>query len=153
MLIPANVIRLVEKQLRARYVLEARAEQRLFEAQQRAVSIAGPPPDKPAVQSSGQKSRVEVAVFRILQAEEQLDEARKWIAVFRLLDRAFPRETPEWKVANLIYQMGKTQKQAALELKISENTAAKYKDSYLCHAALMAAADGLIKIREERVET
>ena len=32
---------------------------------------------------------------------------------------------------------------------LSENTAAKYKDAYLCHAALMAAADGLIRIREE----
>ena len=149
MLIPANVIRLVEKQLRSRYILVPRAEQRLYEAQQRAISIAGPPTDKPQVQSSAQKSRVEVAVFRILQAEEKLDEARKWAAVFRLLDRAFPMKTTERKVATLIYQDGKTQKQAALELKISENTAQKYKDAYICHAALFAASDGLIRIREE----
>ena len=149
MLIPPGVARIVERQLRSRYILVARAQQRLYEAQQRAVSIAGPPTDNVSVQSSGQKSRVEMAVVRILKAEEALDEARKWAEVFRLLDKAFPRETQEWKMANLVYQMGKTQKQAALEMKISEKTAAKYKDTYLVYAALMAAGDGLIKIRED----
>ena len=77
MLIPPGVARIVERQLRSRYILVARAQQRLYEAQQRAVSIAGPPTDNVSVQSSGQKSRVEMAVVRILKAEEALDEARK----------------------------------------------------------------------------
>lgn len=149
MLIPVKAYRLVEQKLRERDSLEEKAERRLREARQRAVSIAGPPTDKPSVQSAGQQSRVEGALLLIRQAEEQLDAARKWLDVFRMADAKFPPSSMEWKVVDRLYRQGKKQKQAAMEMYINKNTVQLFKDRYVYYAAFMAAEEGLVRVREE----
>ena len=149
MLIQEKAYRLTEKKLRRRYTLVAEAEQNLYEIQLWVTSVTGVPLDKIFVLSSVSSSRTEMAARRLLEAERKLENARKWEDVFRECDRAFPIGTMVRRVVDLIYDNGKTQKQAEMELKISENTAQKYKETYICHAAMFAASKGLIKLWED----
>lgn len=146
--IPENVYRQVEKRLRGRRTDVLKAEQALYRAQQRAYSAASPPTDKPAVQSSRQGSRVERAALSVLRAEERLETAWAWEEQFRLLDRTFPNDTPEWKAADLIFVQGYDKKSAARILRISRLTLQRRLDAYVCHAALYAAGAGLIRMDE-----
>lgn len=153
MIIPERVYRQVEKRLRDRHYMVARARQALYAAQSRAFAVHAPATDGERVQSgSAQASRTEKAALAILRAEAELETALKWQAVFRLLDKAFPFDSPEGQAAELIYNRGETQADAALHLGTDRQAVRKRRDAYVCHAALMAAAEGLIAIREGRAD-
>ena len=147
--IPENVYRQVEKRLRGRQAAVAKAEQALYRAQQRAYAVSAPAPDKVGGgRGSAPGSRVEKAALSVLKAEEKLDTVRKWEDVLRLLDRVFHRETPEGKAVELVYNRGYDKKSAARILQCSRETLAKRLDTYVCHAALIAAGEGLISVKE-----
>ena len=92
---------------------------------------------------------MEKAALSVLKAEEKLDTVRKWEDVLRLLDRVFHRETPEGKAVELVYNRGYDKKSAARIMQCSRETLGKRLDTYVCHAALIAAGEGLIRIKEE----
>ena len=147
--IPENVYRQVEKRLRGRQAAVAKAEQALYRAQQRAYSVSAPAPDKVGGGRTNEPgSRVEKAALSVLKAEEKLDTVRKWEDVLRLLDRVFHRETPEGRAVDLVYNRGYDKKSAAKIMQCSRETLGKRLDTYVCHAALIAAGEGLIRIKE-----
>lgn len=147
--IPENVYRQVEKRIRTRYTAVQKAELALYRAQQRAASASSPPTDQPSARSSAPGSRVERAVLNVLRAEERLETARAWEEQLRLLDRIFTPDTPEGRAAEMVFNRGYDKTNAARILKCSRETLARRLDAYVCHAALFAAAAGLIEIREE----
>ena len=149
-IIPENMYRQVEKRLLGRQAAIAKAEQALYRAQQRAYAVSAPVPDKVGGgRGSSPGSRVEKAALSVLKAEEKLDTVRKWEDVLRLLDRVFHRETPEGKAVELVYNRGYDKKSAARILQCSRETLAKRLDTYVCHAALIAAGEGLISVKED----
>lgn len=152
--IPEKIYRLVEKKLTDRHVLVVRAEMDLAEAQSAAASCSAPPMDADRVSGSGDGKRLERAVLRVLAAEKALDDAREWLDVIRLLDAAFPFPgTVEGKIANILYEQGKNQAQACLELNCDRQTVRRRKDNYVAYGALIAASKGLIEIGERKGET
>lgn len=149
-LIPDNVYRQVENRLRMRQTAITKAEQALFRAQLRAYSATAPATDKTGGgRASAPGSRVEKAALSILKAEERLEYARKWENVLRLLDRVFSMDTPEWKAVDLVYNRGYDKTGAARILQCTRETLGKRLDTYVCHAALIAAGEGLIGTKEE----
>ena len=148
-IIPENMYRQVEKRLRGRQAAVAKAEQALYRAQQRAYSVSAPSPDKVGGgRGSAPGSRVEKAALSILKAEEKLDTVRKWEEVLRLLDRVFTQDTPEGRAVDLVYSRGYDKTNAAKIMQCSRETLSKRLDTYVCHAALIAAGEGLIRIKE-----
>ena len=140
---------LVERKRRSRWVMIARAEMALHEAQTRAINIAAPATDAVTIHGSD-KDKMTGKVAAILRAEERLEQARKWEDVFRLMERVFPFEgTPEGIVAGYMYDNGMTQKEAARAYKCSRDTIRRLRDNWVCHAALIAAGEGLIRIEKD----
>lgn len=148
-LIPQEVYALVERKRRSRWVMIPRAEMALHEAQARAVNIAAPATDAVTIHGSD-KDKMTSKVAAILRAEERLEHARKWEEVFRLMDRVFPFDgSPEGIVAGYMYDNGMTQKEAARACKCSRDAIRRLRDNWVCHAALIAAGEGLIKIENK----
>ena len=148
-LIPQEVYALVERRRKSRWVMIARAEMALQEAQARAVNISAPAPDAVTVHG-GEKDKMPGKVAAILRAEERLEQARKWEEVFRLMDRVFPFEsTQEGIVAAYLYDNGMTQKEVCAVFHCSRLAVRQKRDNWVCHAALIAAGEGLIKIDKD----
>lgn len=148
-LIPRKVYALVERKRRSRWIMIPRAEMELQEAQARAVNIAAPAFDAVTIHGSD-KDRMTGKVADILRAEEKLRQARAWEKVFSLMDRVFPFESSqEGVVAAYLYDNGMTQKEACRTAGCDRQTIRRKQDNWVCHAALFAAAEGLIKIEGE----
>lgn len=148
-LIPQEVYATVERKRRGRWVMIPRAESQLAEAQARAVNIAAPAADAVTVRGSD-KDKMTGKVAAILRAEERLEQARKWEEVFRLMDRVFPFESSqEGIIAGYMYDNGMTQKEAARACHCSRQAVQRLRDNWVCHAALIAAGEGLIKIEKD----
>lgn len=149
-IIPDNVYRQVENRLRGRLSAVAKAEQALYRAQRKAYAVSAPAFDKTGGGHGGTPgSRVEKAALSVLKAEERLAYARKWEDALRLLDRVFTADTPEGRAVELVYNRGYDKTNAAKILKCSRETLAKRLDTYVCHAALVAAGEGLISVKED----
>lgn len=148
--IPEKIYQLVKKRLQERHVLVQRAEIQLMEAQSAAYGCSAPPMDAPHVSGGGTGNRTQSMAFRVMEAEKALDEARKWLDVFRLLDAAFPFPgTVEGQIANLIFEQGCNQAQVCLELKCDRQTIRRRMDNYVIYGALIAASRGLVEIGRE----
>lgn len=148
-LIPQEIYALVERKRRSRYVMIPRAESALMEAQARAVNIAAPAADAVTIRGSD-KDKMTGKVAAIIRAEEKLEQARKWEDVFRLMDRVFPFEsTKEGIIAGYMYDNGMTQKEASRACHCSRDAVRRLRDNWVCHAALIAAGEGLIRIEKD----
>jgi hypothetical protein len=151
MIIPESAYRLTEKMLRDRWLLVARAEQRLFDAQARAAQITAPATDAIRVQGSGGGSRAERAALAVLDAEKRLEAARAWLEAIRLADKAFPWESsPEGVIAGYLYGNGLNLADAARAAGCTRKTAKRLRDNYVGHCAIFAASMGLITFEEEK---
>lgn len=125
-----------------------RAEMELYAAQIAATNIASPPTDKTPVRG-GEKDAMPGKAAAVIRAEEKLERARAWERVFRRMDRAFPFETSqEGVVAAYLYDNGMTQEEVCLATGCSRTRIRQLRDNWVCHAALFAAADGLIAMKE-----
>ena len=91
--IPQSVYRLVERRLKDRWELEAKARAKLYDAQQAALSLASPGANPDEGHASGPGNRTQAMALLILEAEEQLETAMKWAEAIRLTDAAFPWES------------------------------------------------------------
>lgn len=146
--IPQRIYRLVENRLKNRWELKARVTAKLYDAQQAALSISSPATDQEN-HSSGPGNRTQALALRILEAEEKLAQAEKWQMAFRLADEAFPWEsTPEGVIAGYLYGNGMTIHETCIATGRKRTTVIHLRDNYVAHAALFAAALGLIDIRK-----
>lgn len=148
--IPQKIYRLVENRLRQRWEMAARARAKLYDAQRAAMAVSSPATDQEN-HASGPGNRTQALALRILEAEEQLERAEKWEAAFRMADAAFPFEsTPEGVIAGYLYGNGMNIQEACAATGRSRAMVNKLRDNYVAHAALFAAALGLIDITERR---
>lgn len=147
-LIPKEVYSLVERKRRARWVAEKRAMLKLQDAQAAAFSL-GSPGAGGSGGRSGPGDRVGKLALRVVEAEDNLETARKWENVWRMMDRAFPFETTkEGFTAGLLYDNSVPFQEIAAACGVSKQLAMRWRDNWVCHAALFAAGEGLIQIRE-----
>lgn len=160
--IPRQVYDEVEARLYERKTLVVRASERLARAQEMAYSIPSFTPE--ALPEKAMKKRgvnpntihgkgvtgdpTERATFAILQAEADFCTATKWAEVFSRLDEIFAGK-PEAVIADAIYTQHELQKDVAARLHYDRQSVRRYRDTYVCHCALIAAEQGLIKITED----
>lgn len=98
--------------------------------------------------SSGPGNRTQSLALRILEAEDRVEQAAKWEEAFRLADAAFPWETtPEGVIAGYLYGNGMTVQEVCAATGRKRSTVIHLRDNYIAHAALFAAALGLIDIQ------
>ena len=147
-LIPKGIYRQIEQKRRGRYVAEKKALIRLQEAQAEALCLPSP-----GAGGSGGKDgpgdRTGRLALAVAEAEEKLETERAWEEVWRMMDRVFSFDTtPEGRVAGYLYDNGMSLKEASEACKCNRDTVSHYRDNWVCHAALIAAGDGLITIRE-----
>ena len=160
-MIPRRVYDAVEARLYQRRTLVARAAEKLLQVRQKASSVgvkipeALPPKiqkrrgaNPAAIHGKGATSDpTESAAFAIIQAEAALCTALKWEEVFSRLDEIFAGK-PEAEIAEAIYQQRRQQKDVAVLMHYDRQSIRRYRDTYVCHCALLAAEKGLIKIQE-----
>ena len=80
--IPLKAYRLVERRLRDRWELAARAKAELYDAQMAAYAVSAPPMDQEKV-GHGPGDRTQAAAQRVLAAEKKVEEAAKWEEAIR----------------------------------------------------------------------
>lgn len=147
--IPQRIYRLVENRLKNRWDLAARARAKLYDAQQAALSLSSPGAAQEP-HGSGPGNRTQALALRIAEAEEQLEIAQRWEDAFRMADAAFPFEdTPEGVIAGYLYGNGMTIQETCIATGRKRTTVIHLRDNYVAHAALFAAALGLIDIRKD----
>ena len=147
-LIPKEIYRLIEQKRRGRYVAEKKALIRLQEAQAAALCIPSP-----GAGSGGGKDgpgdRTGRLALAVAEAEERLETERAWEQVWRLMDRVFSFDaTAEGRVAGYLYDNGMSVQETGAACGCSRDAVRRARDAWVCHAALIAAGDGLITIRE-----
>lgn len=147
-LIPKEVYSLVERKRRCRWVAEKRAMLRLQDAQAAAFSL-GSPGAGASGGKSGPGDRVGKLALAVAEAQEKLDNARAWEEIWRMMDRVFPFDrTQEGRVAGFLYDNGMGVKDVGTACGCSRDAVNRARDNWVCHAALFAAGEGLIQIRE-----
>ena len=89
------------------------------------------------------------AAVMLAMANKQLDDARKWLEVFKKLDAVFPeRSTNEGFVASLIYGNGMSQQDVCRFCNCARQTVRRRQDRYVNYCAMLASSYGLI-IKDE----
>lgn len=148
-IIPEKAYAQVESRLKDRWTLLPRAQAALMMARQAALSPPGQATDGDRARPSQPGDRTQRAAIKLLEAEKRLDEAEKWVEVFRMLDRAFPWETTaEGVAAGYLYGNGMTQDECCRAMRCSRARLRQLRDNYVGHAALFAADKGLLRIKE-----
>ena len=150
-IIPEKIYRLVEKRLRQRGKMVAKAEEALRRAEARATDVSAPTGGRIGPKGGKPGSRTERGALTILRAEKKLEKAQKWEAVFRKMDGIYPPDdTNEGYVASMIYGNGMSQADLARFSGCSRQTVKLRQDRYVIRCAFLAAQAGLI--REEVTE-
>jgi hypothetical protein len=143
-MIPTPIYRITEKRLRQRDKL-AEAAARTAEARERAADPRVAEPDRaPGPRRvGGENPRLEA----VIEAGDAEELARRWLRVFERVDKAFPPETNTGRVAWLMYREGLTQEETCRKLGRDRQYVRRQRDIYVCHCAILAAAAGLIHLR------
>lgn len=161
--IPRKIYNHIEEQLYSRKTAVRCASDRLMDARARASSIRSQLQtsltgeqakrrgvDPSAIHGSGLTSDpVAECAVTILEAEAALCTAVKWAGAFSRLDELFAGK-PEADVAHAIYDLRVKQCDVADALHMDRQSVRRYRDTYVCHCALIAAQLGLIKITEDK---
>ena len=152
--IPRSLYAHVEKRLHARdYAEIAKAARGVIDSRGDAMSLKSPSLDGGG-KGGTISDRVQSGVERMIAAEEQLTRAMRWQVVYARLDEAFAG-TPEGEIAQMLYRDKVTSQQIAQLRQCDRQTIRRLRDTYVTHAALLAAEQGLIRMREfsERGQT
>ncbi len=161
--IPRKIYNHVEEQLYQRQTAVSAASVRLMDARSRASSVRSQMQtnltekqirrrgvDPSTIHGSGLTSDPTAdCVVAILEAEAALCTAIKWADAFSRLDEFFTGK-PEADVAHAIYDQRVKQCDVADALHMDRQSVRRYRDTYVCHCALIAAQLGLIKITEDK---
>lgn len=146
--IPRSLYAHIEKRLHARdYADIAKASRRVIESRSDAASLRSPCAAGTGGGKSGVSNPVQQGAQRVIEAEEQLDRALRWQVVYARLDEAFDG-SPEGEVAQMLYRDKVTSQQIAQLRGCDRQTVRRLRDTYVTHAALLAAEAGLIRMRE-----
>lgn len=146
--IPRRLYAHIERRLHERdYAKVAEASRSVIHARGDAVSLRSPSLGGAGGRNAQVSDRVQSGVERVIAAEEQLSRALRWQLVHARLDETFAG-TPEGEVAKLLYRDKVTSQQIALLRCCDRQTVRRLRDTYVTHAALLAAEAGLIRIRE-----
>ena len=145
--IPRSLYAHIERQLHNRdYAAVAEASRDVVNLREDAVNLKSP-----ALSAGGKSStpgdRVQENVTRVIEAEERLSRAIRWQMVFLKLDEAL-EGMPEGEVAQLLYRDKATSQQIANLRRCDRQTVRRLRDTYVTHAALLAAEAGLIRMRQ-----
>lgn len=147
-LIPKEIYSLVERKRRARWVAEKRAMLRLQDAQAAAFSLGSPGAGGPSGHS-GPGDRTGQLALKVAEAEEKLENARAWEQVFRKMDRWYSFDSSmEGRVAGYLYDNGMGINDIATACGCSRDVVKRSRNNWVYMAALIAAGDGLITIKE-----
>lgn len=163
--IPREIYDACEEKLYQRAQLVNKASERLMYARSKAYAYGSsmPAPLSPEIAkrpgvnpnaihgSGGACDQVERSAFAIIQAEAELCTALKWAEVFSRLDEIFAGK-PEAEIADAIYTKHKQQKDVAEAMHYDRQSVRRFRDTYVCHCALLAAQKGLITIQEDSTE-
>lgn len=139
--IPRHVYRRVEAALHRRGEAVERADQRYRRAYEHATGIGGGLGKK--VRTSGTGDRLARDVITMVEAGDVLDEAERWEKVFRRLDEYF-KGREETRAAVMLYREHLPQTVVAQRMRVDRQTVRRWRDAYVCHAALLAVEEGLI---------
>lgn len=145
--IPRSLYAHIEKRLHARdYAEIAKASRELMNSREDALNLKSPTLSG-AGGKGGVSDRVGDGVERMIEAEERLGRALRWQAVYARLDEAFDG-TAEGEVAQMLYRDKVTSQQISALRGCDRQTVRRLRDTYVTHAALLAAEQGLIRMRE-----
>lgn len=144
--IPRHIYRRVEAALHHRGEAVDRADQRYRRAFERATGLGVGSGEKVVTSSTGDKLVRDV--ISMVEAGDVLDEAERWEQVFRKLDTMFAGRD-EAKAAKLLYTEHRSQEEVARMLYVERQTVRRWRDAYVCHAALLAAEAGLIRMEDD----
>lgn len=147
-MIPAGIYAQVENRLKSRWTAIEKAEQALEKAREKARASGGIPVGIGGGGKRNSNSRVERMAILIVAAENVLDTAWKWDAVFRRMDEIFPPDgSNEGFVASLMYGNGMSQEDVCRFTKCARQTIRRRRDRYINYCALLAAHEGLIDMK------
>ena len=153
-MIPLAIYRLCEEKLTARYMLISRANERLKDARGRAYAVQGMAADpNGGSHGGGHGDALERKSIAVVEAENGLRAALRWDDVIHRLDRRYPPESKEGTIAGYLYGWTSsrplTQEEVCALLDVDRKTVRKYRDTFVINCALLAAAEGLVKIEDE----
>lgn len=84
---------------------------------------------------------------KVIEAEERLSAAIRWSMVYARLDELFDG-TPEGEVAAALYRDKLTAARIAEQRYVDRQTVRRLRDTYVVHAALLAAELGLVRMSQ-----
>lgn len=140
--IPGGLYRKIEAALHHRGETELLAA-KYRDALESAASVGGGLGER--VQTSANGDKLERGVIRLIDAGERLEAAARWEGVFRQLDRYFDGRD-EARMARLLYGEHLPQQEVAARMYVDRQTVRRWRDAYVCHAAILAAEAGLIRM-------
>ena len=147
-MLPAGIYAQVENRLKSRWTAIEKAEQALEKARDKARAGGGVPVGVSGGGKRNSNSRVERMAILIVAAENVLDTAWKWDAVFRKMDEIFPPDgSNEGFVASLMYGNGMSQEDVCRFTHCARQTIRRRRDRYINYCALIAAHEGLIDMK------
>lgn len=146
--IPRRLYAYIERRLYAEPVGEVcSAAQAIREARTDATALPSPGQERIGGRSSAPGSRVQHGVERLILAEDNLHTALAWAQIRVTLGEIFAG-TREGEIAAAIYEQGRTSQDVAQALGVDRQTIRRCRDTYVGHAALLAAEAGLIRLKE-----
>lgn len=144
--IPRHIYRRVEGALHRRGEALQGAAERYRQAQDRALRLEQRMDDLPS--GSSRSDRTGRGAADLSEAGDRLELAERWEQVFRRLDVMFAGRD-EAKAAKLLYDEHRSQEEVARMLYVERQTVRRWRDAYVCHAALLAAEAGLIRMEDD----
>lgn len=140
--IPGRIYRRIEAALHRRRETEQLADE-YRRALDRATAIGSGLGER--VQTSASGDKLERNVLRMVEAGDAIEEAARWEDVFLQLDGYF-KGRDEARMAALLYGEHLPQQVVAARMYVDRQTVRRWRDAYVCHAALLAAEAGLIRM-------
>lgn len=144
--IPRHIYRRVEGALHRRCGAVEGAAERYRQAQEKAMRLGQRMDGAPGGPQRSDRTGRDAADLG--EAGERLETAERWEQVFRRLDAMFEGRD-EAKAAKLLYDEHRSQEEVARMLYVERQTVRRWRDAYVCHAALLAAEAGLIRMEDE----
>ena len=141
---PEEIYRLCDRKLRMRQTMLAKAEAAVRKAMD-AVGATSSPSGGSGGKTRAKSDKTQKAAIMLATAEQQRDEALKWLEVFKKLDTVFPEKTTnEGFVASLIYGNGMSQQDVCRFCNCARQTVRRRQDRYVNYCAMIASSYGLI---------
>lgn len=151
--IPRKLYAYIEHRLYAdAYDEVCAAAKKAMELRTDATSLPSPGQGRNGGGHSGVSDRVQSGVERLILAEDNLQTAIRWGQIRVRLGEIFSG-TREGDVAKAIYTDGMSSQDVAKALGVDRQTIRRCRDTYVGHAALLAAEAGLIRLSDHIEKT